>query len=521
MLPMKNTLTSSVVPFKRFCGLMRRFRDDEEGGIIIFTLLLLITMLVVGGMAVDFMRFESRRVQLQSVSDRAVLSASDLSQTIDSKVVVRDFFRSAGFEEYIVGEPIATNMAGTKTVRVDSQIDIDTIYLRLVGIDQLSAPAVSGAVEGTGNVEVSLVLDISGSMGTWVSSAGKRRIDLLEEAATSFVEQVLDPEYEDQISVSLVAYSAHVSAGEEIFRRMNTTPDTMYLKSDGTLMRVDSSEVAVDEITDVMTIDGERQVYTNPAHCIDFPDSHFSETGIRSSHTYQQAEHFQPDGSGTWITSPTCPEEDFQGIVALSQDVDLLTGVIEDYEPTKTTSIHLGMKWGVALLDPSMRDILSAGVSSVDPIWRGIRPADYIAQGAAVQTTKYIVLMTDGVNVSTRRVRPQYYNDFDLMRDWGTYRYGWWQNNMRRSGQPNGISQATYQPHTVSEQDSLLQAACDAAKDENIIVFSIAMGAPSEGQAEMRECASSDAHYFETEGGALVEIFDQIARQITELRLTL
>ena len=55
---------------------LRAFGRDEDGEIIILTLILLVVMLVVGGMGVDFMRFEARRVVLQSVSDRAVLAAA-------------------------------------------------------------------------------------------------------------------------------------------------------------------------------------------------------------------------------------------------------------------------------------------------------------------------------------------------------------------------------------------------------------------------------------------------------------
>jgi len=40
------------------------FRRDEDGSIIMFSLFLFILMILIGGMAVDLMRFETRRVHV-------------------------------------------------------------------------------------------------------------------------------------------------------------------------------------------------------------------------------------------------------------------------------------------------------------------------------------------------------------------------------------------------------------------------------------------------------------------------
>ena len=99
-------------------GFVRRFAADEEGGIIIFTIVILITMLVVGGMAVDFMRFESRRAMLQSVADRAVLAAAELDQTLPPDQVVINFFETQGYAGAIVGTPSVDPSVGSRSVSV-------------------------------------------------------------------------------------------------------------------------------------------------------------------------------------------------------------------------------------------------------------------------------------------------------------------------------------------------------------------------------------------------------------------
>ena len=60
----------------------RTFRKEEDGVMIAFSLFILLLMLIVGGMAVDFMRLEARRSLIQGVADRATLAAADLDQTL-------------------------------------------------------------------------------------------------------------------------------------------------------------------------------------------------------------------------------------------------------------------------------------------------------------------------------------------------------------------------------------------------------------------------------------------------------
>ena len=199
--------------FARSCD---SFGRDERGGITILTLILLVVMLVLGGMAVDFMRFESQRAQLQSVADRAVLAAAELDQTLDSEQVVVDFFRSAGLEHTIIGTPKVVDNSNSRTVSVDTQIDVDTFYLRLIGIDTLRAPARSAATEGVGKVEISLVLDISGSM-RYGGSGPRGRFGDMQDAAIAFAKKVLDPKYGGQVSLNIVPYAGSTNPGPAMF----------------------------------------------------------------------------------------------------------------------------------------------------------------------------------------------------------------------------------------------------------------------------------------------------------------
>jgi len=532
-------------------ALVTRLRRDEGGGITIFTLFLLVTMLVLGGMAVDFMRFESKRVLLQSVSDRAVLSAAELDQTRDPDVIVEDFFRTAGYEGAVITRLVTDAKVGNREVEVSSEIDIDTFFLRLVGIDTLTAPALSGAVEGTGKVEVSLILDISGSM-RWNATGDydgdsstpnttHTRMAFLQKAATGFIEDLLVEQdangnplnsagnikqptddyvlkYEDQVSVNLIAYSQNVSLGNDLYGALTTTPDVRH--QNGISYHYGDPLIPT------------GNSFRNPSRCVDFDLNAVSGDFTRLDFVdreYQQLEYFKhySRGSGASLKEfRICPEEAEEGIIPLSQDPDALITAIDAYEPTSFTSIHLGMKWGTLLLDESISSTL-ASITSIDPAFSGSRPAAY----NAANTTKYIVLMTDGSNVQGRRLGTDgqgrsLYRNRNWQQRWSDHSLNDW---MGLDGRNRSADWYTDYPTTASEQDDFLQEQCTLAEAENVVIYTIAMGAGagSNGETQMTNCASVNGGAFSTnftnqpgEPG-IDEIFQTIAKQITALRLSL
>ncbi|HKK97763.1 MAG TPA: hypothetical protein VJ928_06245, partial [Marivita sp.] len=68
--------------------------------------------------------------------------------------------------------------------------------------------------------------------------------------------------------------------------------------------------------------------------------------------------------------------------------------------------------------------------------------------------------------------------------------------------------------------DARLSNICEEAREKDVTVFAIGFEAPARGQAAMRDCASSPAHYFAVEGLEISDAFQQIARTINQLRLT-
>jgi len=463
---------------------IHNFRTEEDGNLSTMSIFLIPLMLVLGGMSVDFMRFEGERALIQDTADRAALAAANLEFTNPGEGVekVRDFFEKANLDQYMDGDAIVTENINNRTVEVNVTRPMNTFFVKLAGIDDLNAGAKSIATQGVGNVEISLVLDISGSMRHPTYDAdgnetGLSKMEALQEAATTFINTALQDSNADRVSISLVPYSQHVNAGPDLFGRMNV-----------------------------------NQVH-NFSHCVDFQDADFSQAGFTSGATYQQGQHI--DTWTNWtaeLKDPVCPSRPFEQISAVSQDRDALLGQIDQLEPTTMTSIFLGMKWGLALLDPSARSLVAP---DVDPAFAG-RPSEYAAEAGGVDTVKVIVVMTDGQNTESVNLKSEYYDEANEVQHWGTNSIKHWvSNNTTQS-----VSDFTTTKYNNSKGNELLAASCDTAREKNVQVFAIAFEAPQDGADVMANCATTTNHFFNTNGDDLNSVFEAIAEQVTDLRLT-
>ncbi|MBL4916027.1 TadE/TadG family type IV pilus assembly protein [Szabonella alba] len=528
---------------------LRRFSRDEDGVLLIFTMFLFLLMCMMGGVAVDLMRFEQQRTKMQQTLDRSVLAAASMTQRLDAEDVVNDYFTKAGMEQYL-DEVEAPEGLNFRQVRARASADVPTFLMHLVGIDNLQAVAGSEAEQRITNVEVSMVLDVSRSMVLYPNqSSNPQKFQNLKDAATEFVETVLENDIEDRISISLVPYNGQVNLG----------PDLM----------------------DQYTVSHQHN-YPN-SHCLDLPQWTYNSHHIPTNTAFPQAGFFDSFTATTrdnrWRSSPSFTQGNgnflnvwCQPIAAniirpLQNDVGQLTGYINNLVAVGATSIDLGLKWGLNLLSPNSRQMVTnLRNRNIVPDEFDGRPLDFSAEDAM----KVIVLMTDGehfafeaLNDTYRSgnsdiwrsrgdghlsVRPPGYNQYwvphrDEWRSspwntgggsatrlswpevWQDYPVQWvaWQLYARATGTNQyTIWLNRFRSQTpTNTMDNRLQDVCNLAKNNGIIIYGIAFELESSnGANQIRNCSTSESHFFDVEGLELRTAFRAIANNISQLRLT-
>jgi len=559
---------------------VRAFAAREDGSLIVFAVYVFVIILMFGGIGIDLMRYERDRANMQYTMDRAVLAAADIDQTLSPEDVVRDYLEKAGMSDYLTNVTVDEGLS-FRTVSATASADFKTQFMHMSGVDSLTAPAASTAEERIDGVEISLILDVSGSMNS------NSKLKNLKIAAKEFVDTMVDNTEDGKMSMSIVPYAQQVAVPADFLDQFNVTNEHNY------------------------------------SNCVNFDSSDFDSVALSTKTELKRTMHFDYTTSSfegrddpQLIKNPVCLPDSSREAIIMQKDATKLKSFITDLWAGGYTSIDLGMKWGTALLDPSIQpaitELVDLGEVSSD---FSARPHTY----ESGETLKVIVLMTDGDNTSQYYLPDEYRNgetgawwnaeeevysvnvgpdlldrdgDLNLLEDiyywneldeWadhpygnGTYdttayewgctkyagksgkckKYGWVESGTESAEEdgtavkltmgelfayttPRKIADLIFQPTmgysaarskwyygpygnyvNGSTKDTRTKAICDAAKAENIVVYSIAFEASSGGQAVLKDCASSDSHYFDVDGLDIVDAFSSIASSIRKLRLT-
>jgi hypothetical protein len=534
--------------------LVARYRRAEDGALMVFSLYIFVIMVMVAGLAVDMMWFESRRATLQATLDRAILAAADLNQTLDPEAVVEDYFTKAGLRDFLIDVDVDQGL-NYRSVTALAATEFPTFFMHWTGVKELRAPALGTALERITEVEVSMVLDVSGSMN-WTN-----KLDNMKGATEVFFNMLFADPDEENISVSVVPYATQVSAGPLLLDHYN------------------------------------YQRWHNFSHCVDFPATAFSTPALTTATSLPQSGHFDPFTS--WNQNDliwehvVCPTSPTREIIPFSSNPGDLQDYVDALVAGGATSIDLGTKWGAALLDPSARPVVSSLIADghVSPAFDG-RPFDYGEENVM----KVLILMTDGENTQTPFINSNRTTQLSGVWRWqsatnpsdvrwsvdspegsgidrdgdgrtneryfhptntGTAR--WTNSIIGGTTGSNPAVQLTYQQiwammpvrkwaydfyyrqrnsstdynnalNSVFTQitnnsptfakDVRLQQVCSAAKNQGIIIFAIGFEVEDRSAGVMRDCASSPNHFFRVANTEIYDAFRSIASTINRLRLT-
>ncbi|TAG29628.1 MAG: VWA domain-containing protein, partial [Rhodobacterales bacterium] len=261
--------------------------------------------------------------------------------------------------------------------------------------DFLQGPTSTKAAQGVSNIEVMLVLDITGSMNESIGG-GKTKLQALKESAVSFVNIVEANDKKNGVSIGVVPYAAQVNIPVNLRNRFT--------------------------FSNLSSWNGIANAGVPDINCLEFPVAGFTSTGVdlsvpipmavvgdSTSGTTTDGTYVNPQGRSnlpcTTIadnTSTAVDEPALNQVMLPTKNGEDVKQKINGLVANGNTYIAVGMRWATALIDQQARPIYSALLPTGDPLndMTG-RPVD----NGSPSTRKIIILMTDGEHVTNTHVR--------------------------------------------------------------------------------------------------------------------
>jgi len=501
-------------------ALIARLVADRSGSVAMLFGLMLIPLAAVVGLAIDFGRAYTVNSHTQAALDAAALAAGRVAQVEKVNTLTKaEAAANAYFDQAKPTNVVASTMTFTPssdntefTVTATSWVKtpfLGVLHALFKNAGPSGAPAgcqsnrfscvtltttATAALKvgggGGSNVEVALMLDVTGSMCDPCT-----KITDLKAAAKDLIDIVVwDDQSEHTSKVALAPFAEAVNVGTTLAPLVRGVPI------------VNTSSTAESFTTTSVLNDPTKQP------------------------TKQWIKYSKASGSGTntWVVSSKCvtervgpqaftdapPTVAFVGkgyfgtnattscgvanhsdpevnlIVPLTNDKTLLKSRIDKLATGGSTAGHLGTAWAWYLLSPSWGYLFPPGS----------QPAPYadlsvLGAGNMPKLRKIAVLMTDGeYNIN-------YCKGVEAL----------------NSNQTPDIKCNSENGKSLAQATSL----CTAIKNAKIEVFTVGFQVNSTARDFLKNCATDASHYYDaTTGDALKAAFRDIALKISSLRLT-
>ena len=515
---------------------------DQRGSIATFVAAAIIPLVAFTGLAVDTARGYLMKARLNYALDSAALAGGRVFSDATARDATIQKFFTANFPNGYMGSTIdgphilADDVA--KTITLDASANMATSLMRIVGIDTMTVGASSQVTLSSSNIEVSLVLDITGSMGgskiTDLKSAATDLINIVvQDQQTPFYSKAaLIPfsmgvnvgSYADQIRgaippaasitnatrtnpVQITTAAAHgFTDGQKIYIRnvsgMTQLNNNIYVVANAT-----TNSFTLRNESNTSDINGTSYYNYNSggnAWCAQSGCQYFRFTNMSGGLSTFQVSTCTSERVGAEAYTDAAPSTAYVGlnypasnnpcpsvqIVPLTASKTTLNNEISSLSAGGSTAGQVGIAWGWDMLSPNF-----------GYIWPNAEnvPASYTAS----DTVKVVVFMTDG--------------EFNTIYSSGVI--------AQDSGNNSGNSYNKINQNGDNGVDSFTQAQniCTAMKADKIEIYTIGfeVGSSTNVVNFLSDCATDASHaYLAADGTELQTVFHTIAENISRLRLS-
>jgi Flp pilus assembly protein TadG len=445
---------------------LRDFAADRRGAVAMILGLAIIPLFAIIGLSIDTCRAYMTKSRLSAAVDAAALAGGRVFTSDNRDQDVQMYF-DANFPDGFMGseiEPLVITPDDiNRKLTVAARVTIPTTFMRVLGEESITIAANAEVTIQSQNVEVSLVLDITGSMsGSKISDL----IDAANELVDIVVQDQQDPFYS---KIALVPYSMGVNVGAYASQvRGAYTNNTCTYPASPTcryyqFRRYSDNNWTTQEISNCVSERAGAEAYTDAAPSVS-----------RLMPNYPAPGTYNP-----------CPPN---AILPLTSDRDALHTEINSLTAGGATAGQIGIAWGWYMLSPNF-----------GYLWPGEgEAADYDAADLA----KVAIIMTDGAFNTT-------YYDGVIARDSG-------------SGSGTNAYKINHDSANGSSSNQAL-SLCTAMKAAGIEIFAVGFDIASEpdAQALLGSCATDASHlYLPEDGTSLKSAFHSIALKVSRLRLS-
>lgn len=526
---------------------MRRFVAETRANTMILTAFFIVPMMGLVGSGVDMARGYMAKTRLQQACDSAVLAGRRAMANGTYSATARAEASKMFSANYPAGYYGSSQVAFTSTadgandVVGNATAQLPMAMMTLFGMDEFDLAVTCSARLEITNTDVMLVFDTTGSMdGT--TTDGTVKIVALRDAAKAFFDAITATGSDGRIRIGMVPYSTTVNVGKILtdtsnggnrawisdtasmpsraawydtynrrwrYRYQNVTFPVLLSKNMSTPVTApvgdgggNVSEVWGGCIIERDTVDfGPTTTAPSGAYDMDvdlvpnanpqtqwsmmlpklaFPrggtgkPSNTAATGYvdaGDTNSYQEI-------SDTGGDLGACPSESKRLREFTASDRSVFEGWVNGLTPAGFTYHDVGMAWGVRLISPT-----------------GLFASDNTSAPNGRPISRHIIFMTDGA-MDNRMAALSHQN----------YEY-----TFKRVG---GATETDLE----ARHDNRFQQLCNAAKSRNVTIWVVNLGIPN--NASLTACASGDKVFSNYTAAQLRTTFEQIAQQISKLRLT-
>jgi len=511
--------------FSRIFKRASSFRSDERGVVLILFAVLMVPILMLVALAIDYGQFLVMKNQLAASVDAAALDVARFPNLTDDQALAKaNAFVAAN---YPASTAIGTLQSltvtrGTSTVDVTAVASLNTTFMKIAGVDTLSANVHSQVVYQQNKLEVVLVLDNTGSMAAIAGTSTK--IDGLKTAATELTNILFGSSDTSQfVKIGVAPFTAAVNVGP-IYRNaawIDSTGATMLTTENLDVPAGNSLFSLFDQFTNASWRGCVRQriepydlqetppdpatpdTLFTPYFAPDEPDSgSFSNSYLRDGapppgNTPQAIQRNIAKYAGAALgnkegPNTACP---VKSILRLSNQKQPVLDEINGMTPKGNTVIPAGLMWGWHLLSPN------------GPFGDGAPYSDEV-------TIKAIVLVTDGdnsINGGGNGFNKSVFNS-----------YGYAGAGGHLTIDPKASPEGNLNEKLLSLCANI-QALKTSKNNPRIILYMIALGDDIDQTAQslLQQCATDSTTYFTTSTtDALISTFQSIAAGLNQLRVS-